>query len=130
MRSHKRSDTVDHPLHSANARFERLDKKLKSALSKNRGVPFEMIDAVEHRLRDFFTSSPNGVYIDVVDTAFARMFYHAVAGFLNLLSSSEFIYIIFIFYINLQVFTVIMVEKCWRSKTRNGMFLLSLMNIW
>ena len=83
-------NSTDHPAHSARARFEHLENRFKSVLSKKRGVPYELLDSVEHRLRDFFTTSPNGVWIDVVENAHTRLYYHAVAGFLNLVSSSMF----------------------------------------
>jgi hypothetical protein len=79
-----------HPAFSARACFERLDNKFKSALTRKRGVPYHMVDDLEHKLRSFYQAQPNGVWIDLVEGSHTRIYVHAIANFLSLSSSSMF----------------------------------------
>lgn len=81
--------SIDHPVYSARACFERLDGKFKSALLRKRGVPYTMVDELEHKLRDFYQSQPNGIWIDIVEGSHTRVYVHAIANFLSLTSSSK-----------------------------------------
>uniref|UniRef100_A0A914ELI2 R3H domain-containing protein n=1 Tax=Acrobeloides nanus TaxID=290746 RepID=A0A914ELI2_9BILA len=77
-----------HPAYSAHACFQRLNSKFKSALSKKRRVPLNLIDKTEHRLREFFEDTPTGVWIETSMDSFQRLYVHAVANFLSLHSST------------------------------------------
>ena len=79
--------SADHPAYSARACFERLDNKFKSALTRKR-VPYNMVDDLETKLRQFFVSQPNGVWIDIIEGSHTRIYVHALAKFLSLTSSS------------------------------------------
>uniref|UniRef100_A0A7E4ZY77 R3H-assoc domain-containing protein n=1 Tax=Panagrellus redivivus TaxID=6233 RepID=A0A7E4ZY77_PANRE len=84
----KEEKRAHHPVLSARANFERLEGKHKSALTKKRGVNYNFIDELEHRLREFFTENPNGVWVDVIAGPNTRLYVHAVANFLSLTSAS------------------------------------------
>jgi hypothetical protein len=77
-----------HPAYSARACFDRLHGKFRSALTRNRGVPFQMVDDLENKLRQFYQENPNGVWVDVVEGSHTRIYVHAIANYLSLTSSS------------------------------------------
>ena len=91
----KRYDTMTneekrsyHPAYSARASFDRLNGKMKAALTRKRGVPYKMVEELEQKLRSFYQEQVNGVWVDIVQGPHTRIYVHAIANYLSLSSSS------------------------------------------
>lgn len=76
-----------HPAYSPKLAFQQLDNRFRKALS-SRHVPLEMVENLEHTLRQVFANDHNSVWKDVCESSFRRFYIHAVAQYLSLKSKS------------------------------------------
>jgi len=76
-----------HPAYSGSACFRRIEARLKTLLT-HKHVPWEKLEQFERDLTDFFTTSPDGVFVTVLESGYDRLLLHAVAQYLRLRSQS------------------------------------------
>ncbi|KAK7099677.1 R3H domain-containing protein 4-like [Littorina saxatilis] len=72
-----------HPCFSAEECFERVDKNLRSMLTR-RHLPLGMVAQLEKEVVDFFNDCPGSVYVSHLASSFERLLLHAVCQFLGL----------------------------------------------
>jgi len=76
-----------HPAYSASSSFRRIENRLKTLLT-HKHVPWEKLEQFEQDLTDFFTTSPDGVFVTVLESGYDRLLLHAVAQYMRLKSQS------------------------------------------
>ncbi|KAK7490383.1 hypothetical protein BaRGS_00018362 [Batillaria attramentaria] len=73
----------EHPSYSAEECFQRIDKHLRSMLTR-RHVPVGVLARLEEEVVNFFVDCPGSVYVSHLASSFERMLLHALCQFLRL----------------------------------------------
>lgn len=77
-----------HPAFSAEACFQRFDKKLRNCLLKRRYLQYDLMTQIETNLRSYFNEFTSGIYFENISCRIRRFYTHAVAQFLLLKSQT------------------------------------------
>lgn len=72
-----------HPSFSAAECFQRVDKNLRSLLTR-RHLPLGLVSQLEREVVEFFTDCPGSVYVSHLSSSFERLLLHAVCQYLGL----------------------------------------------
>ncbi|KAK0395135.1 hypothetical protein QR680_001134 [Steinernema hermaphroditum] len=76
-----------HPAYSGKACFKRMDRRFREILMQKH-LPWSFINATEQALIDFFSCDPDGVWISTLNNGNERLYVHAIAQYLSLMSES------------------------------------------
>ncbi|KAL8595670.1 hypothetical protein ACOMHN_025706 [Nucella lapillus] len=76
-----------HPSFSAEECFQRVDKNLRSILTR-RHLPLGLVSQLEREVVGFFTDCPGSVYVSHLASSFERLLLHAVCQYLGLCCQS------------------------------------------
>uniref|UniRef100_A0A1I7YRU8 R3H-assoc domain-containing protein n=1 Tax=Steinernema glaseri TaxID=37863 RepID=A0A1I7YRU8_9BILA len=77
-----------HPAYSGKACFKRMDRRAREVMMQKH-LPWSFINATEQDLIDFFSSDPDGVWINTLQNGNERLYVHAISQYLSLISESS-----------------------------------------
>jgi len=77
----------EHPAYSGEACFRRMDARFRSVLN-SRHLPWGALTWMEREMTEFFTTMPDGVYVQHLESGVERLLLHGVAQYLSLESKS------------------------------------------
>uniref|UniRef100_A0AC35U600 R3H-assoc domain-containing protein n=1 Tax=Rhabditophanes sp. KR3021 TaxID=114890 RepID=A0AC35U600_9BILA len=79
----KLSNSFRNPAFKGSACFDRINGKLKKALSKSK-IPIDFIDSTDNKIRHVFEDDKNAVWIENIQSSQYRLYVHAIAQYNSL----------------------------------------------